>query len=108
MSKIENTCNPKCRFWKKYKQNCPFYLETKWDPHDGSQPYYAKDCSPKRSVLLTMELSNRLWGLQKEANEERSAQHKVLQVLSEVANAGIHTPIINVETVPLLEGLDEA
>ena len=81
---VENTCNDKCPFWKKYKENCMFYLETVWVSHDTSVPKTVKDCAPKRSLLLQMEVANRLTAVQKEANTEREAQHTTAQLLVEV------------------------
>ena len=74
----------KCKFWKKYKENCPNYIETTWAALSGNQPYLVKDCAPKRAVIMTMDLSNRLLGLQKELNVEREAQHQTASVLADM------------------------
>ena len=78
---MESTCIETCKFWKKYKDKCPFYLETLWSNDESSTPKVVRDCSPKRSLLVVMDLSNRLLGVQQAAEQERNMQHRVVEKL---------------------------
>ena len=83
---VQDTCTTKCKFWKKYKENCPFFMETLWAPHEGSsQPKTVKDCAPKRSLILQMETFAMIQGLHTASNQERNLQHNVLTALSIMA-----------------------
>lgn len=78
----DDTCNPKCKFWKKYKESCPFFIETTWTPVQGDgQAKTHKDCAPKRSVLLQMEMFNTIGGLHRASNQERNSHNRVLKTL---------------------------
>lgn len=94
---LVDTCHDKCPFWKKYKENCPHFLKTTWTPHDSAgTPVIMNDCAPKRSVLMQMELTNRVLGLQHDVEEERNALHANLMVLAQMAQAPIDVPKIEV------------
>jgi len=75
------TCNPKCKWWKKYKEGCPNYIESVFIPHGSNQPIIYKDCAPKRAMLMIQDLSNRLLAMQKETNIEREAQLQTSSLL---------------------------
>lgn len=80
---IKDTCHDKCKFWKKYKDNCPNYIETTWIANEGGQLKLIKDCAPKRSLLVSMDVSNRLMALQKEVNTEREMHNRTSSLLAE-------------------------
>jgi hypothetical protein len=86
---VKDTHTNECPCYKKYlkkgKNTCPYYMETIWrSDEEGAQTKVVKDCAPKRTLLIMMELSNRLLGVQQAAEQERNTQHKVLQKLIEV------------------------
>ena len=78
---VHPTCHTECKYWKKYKENCPHFFKTTWTPSDGAQPYQINDCAPKRSVLLTMDLNSRLLGFQQACEEERNTQMNNIKLL---------------------------
>ena len=84
---MESTCRSTCKFWRKYKESCPFYVETTWMPHDESQaPKIVKDCSPKRSMYLQMELHGKLEAMIKSSNQERNMNHLILTGIHDAIN----------------------
>ncbi|MHC4757101.1 MAG: hypothetical protein ACYTE8_00430 [Planctomycetota bacterium] len=92
---LEDTCNTDCPFWKKYKERCPNFLKTTWSPHDTQgTPVLMNDCAPKRSVLMQMEVTNRVLGLQKDVEEDRNAQRANLLAMAEMARQGMEIPQI--------------
>jgi hypothetical protein len=97
MEKPNNTCHDKCKFWRKYKENCPFYLETTWKPPEDAvdpTPQVVKDCSPKRSVLLQMAMSNMLLGLLQANEEYRNRQQETGKGLTALLQSVIDNPMI--------------
>jgi len=93
---MESTCRATCKFWRKYEKGCPFYVETTWMPHDNSQaPKIVRDCSPKRSLLLQLEMHGKLETMIKASNQERNINHLVLTGIHEAIDKQAH-PLINV------------
>lgn len=96
---MESTCKMSCPFWKKYRHNCPHYIETTWMPHDESRPpKVIKDCAPKRSLLLQLELHSKLEGMIVASNQERNMNHLVLTGIHEAIEKQAY-PLINVTPV---------
>ena len=77
---MKDTCTDDCKFWKKYKDKCPNYIETTWTSEDNI-PSVFKDCAPKRNVIMTMDLMNKFNGLQVAVEQDRNMQHRVVQEL---------------------------
>jgi hypothetical protein len=93
----EDTCvGERCVFFKKYmnpEENtiCPFYLETTWAPEGSMQPKLIKDCAPKRSLLLQLEGTSRIVGIQKDFEEQRNKHSENTQVMLHMAQAFDHS-----------------
>jgi len=89
---MKDTCLcEKCPLWKKYYsrkngQCCPNYIETSWTSREDNQPVLIKDCAPKRSVLMMMDMQNRLFGTQQAAEQARNKSEKVSQELLAFTN----------------------
>jgi len=101
---VQPTCHTGCKYWKKYKENCPHFFKTTWTPSDGAQPYQIDDCAPKRSVLLTMDLNNRLLGFQKAAEEDRNLQNNNIKLLlADMINQQMEVPQITIKDAEVLQ-----
>ena len=91
MENMTDTCIKDCAFYKKYmkpgKSLCPFYLETTWVNEQKTQPMVAKDCAPKRSVILQSELMNRMLGMQISFEEQRNNFGTNTDVIVKMAQA---------------------
>ena len=91
---MENTCNfEKCEFAKQLfdkPEQCPFFIESWWEPEGKGKPILIKDCSSKRTFLMIQDLHNRLIGVQK-AQEEQRNENVWVQIVAEVLgkNSGI-------------------
>jgi len=91
---MESTCNFKeCEFAKQLfakPEQCPFYIESWWQPEGKGKPVLVKDCVHKRMFLMIQDLHNRLIGVQK-AQEEQRNENVWVQVVAEVLgkNSGI-------------------
>ncbi len=96
-----DTCNLKCPYWKKWKENCPNYMKTGWRAAEGGQPIYLNDCAPKRSVLMHQDLTERFLGWQKASEEERNLQTNNAKLL--LAHIGQLT-----DDVPQIEFSEDA
>ena len=90
---LKDTCTQECKFWKKYKKGCPFFIETAWED-DKKRPYFLNDCTQKRSILMQQEMIIRLVALQKASEQERNAQHLNIKQLAYMAQAAV--PTLNV------------
>jgi hypothetical protein len=88
---MESTCTKDCKFWKKYKDKCPFYIQTTWSKDGEPTPRVVEDCTPKRSMILIMEMSNRFLGLQQATEQERNMQHRVVEKLIQMQNDSMDT-----------------
>jgi hypothetical protein len=76
---MEDTfCADDCKFVKakfcKSCKDCPFYVETWWQPKDGA-PKLVRDCFPKRSILLQAEMVNRSLATQSANEQTRNEIH---------------------------------
>lgn len=97
---MESTCKMSCPFWKKYQHNCPHYIETTWMPHDESQsPKVIRDCAPKRSLILQLELHSKLEGMIVASNQERNINHQVLVSIHEAIELQKY-PMIEMTPIP--------
>lgn len=97
---MESTCRTTCKFWRKYKTSCPFYVETTWTPQDESKPpEIITDCSPKRSLYLQLEFHSKIDALMKASNQERNVNHLVLAGIHEAIERRAH-PLVNITDVP--------
>jgi hypothetical protein len=94
---LNSTClKEKCPYWDIYEDKCPFYIETMWSPQEGGQPTVMEDCSPKRTVLVVMDIMNRLVGVQ-QANEQQ--RNKTEDLLNVMLNVIVKPPLMPVITV---------
>ena len=107
---LEGTCTKDCKFFKKYKKGCPFYIQTAWED-EKKRPYFLDDCTHKRSLLMQQEVLSRLFGLQQASEQERNAQHLSIKQLAYMAQAAAPnlnlieiTDAIDVEPQKLLKG----
>lgn len=67
---MEDThCGENCPYKKMGFEKCPNEMETWWQPSEGGEPKLVKDCAPKRTVLMLQQLTNRVFGLQKQQVE---------------------------------------
>jgi hypothetical protein len=113
MEDLKHTCKVTCKFWKKYKHDCPFYLETVWRPPadaTNGTPVVIKDCAPKRSVLLQMASNNALLGLQQANEEYRNRQEDTGKGLAALLRTVIDNPMIPYDSeaeVLKIENLDQ-
>jgi hypothetical protein len=83
----KDTCAKReCKFWRKYKKMCPNYITSTFGKPSG-EIITLEDCAPRRNVLITMEVYNRLIALQAVSEQERNLQHGALEVMSKVASA---------------------
>jgi len=90
---MEDTCNPKCHKWKKFKKNCPFYLETTWIKEGENVPQIAHDCAPKRTVFMLMDLIPRVDAAQKASEQSRNRASDTVRELTRIFS-GKQTPEI--------------
>ena len=107
---IEDTCTPKCAWYKKYRrrdmQTCPNFMETTWTADNLPGPKIVCDCAPKRALILQIEAFNRMLGLQQAAEKERNMQHTLIKTLVSYADVqGTPIPIEGdiVTVVPQIE-----
>jgi len=77
---MKDTCYEDCKFWKKYKDKCPNFILTTWTSDDNI-PSTFKDCAPKRSVIMQMDMMQMIRGLQVDVEQDRNMQHRVVQEL---------------------------
>ena len=97
---MQDTCSKeKCPYWKKFYsrkhgQQCPFFVETTWTQEKEHTPKIVMDCSPKRSLLMQMDLSNRLIGAQKAAEQARNESNRVSESLSTIVQSMQALPVM--------------
>ena len=93
---MENTCIEKeCPWWKRYKTKCPNYMETWWTPQSikgiGAKPELVKDCAPKRTTMMVIDLINEVGGLHAANNQARDSNAEMkgcmVYILKEMARA---------------------
>jgi len=82
---MEDTCNPKCHKWKKFKKNCPFYLETTWIKAGENVPRLVRDCAPKRTVFMLMDLIPRVDASQRASEQARNGASAIVAELAGLA-----------------------
>ncbi len=92
---VVDTCQKSCVYYKKYKENCPHFIQTMWGDTKSVQPKIINDCAPKRAVILQIDAFNRMLGLQKAHEQERNLQHGMLKVMAEVAQIDSVLPLID-------------
>ena len=68
---IQDTACENCPYKKEGKE-CPNYIETLWHEDGNPQPKIVRDCAPKRNLLLTQELYNRTFALQKQISQQEN------------------------------------
>lgn len=109
---MEDTCRKgECPMWKKFKDKCPNYIESWWQPKqpggDG-QPLLVHDCAPRRTFLLIQDLSNRLIGVEKSNEQQRNTNIVVLRTISDmVKNSGERIGNQEVLNLPFVEIIEE-
>lgn len=88
---MKDTACENCPFKAMGFEECPNYIETLWHTEGELQPQIVRDCAPKRNLLMTQELYNRFFGLQKQVNqletetcELRSAHAKLFNAIKYV------------------------
>jgi len=75
------TCDKKCVYWEEYGERCPFFIRSGWKDESTGQAKLIEDCAPKRSMLLLMEMSNKMLGLQKSNEQQRNASVDLTKAL---------------------------
>ena len=101
MSQRQDTCIKTCPFWKKYKKNCPNFVEGRWVTHEG-HTYETADCAPKRSMILCQQVYDHMLDVRKDYNEVRNISYNVLQ-----ATVGLAGTWLPQDKMPL-KGLDKS
>jgi hypothetical protein len=101
MSRRDDTCTGKaCPFWKRYREQCPNYVEGRWETKKGDI-YTTRDCAPKRSMILLQQLYNLTEGARQDYAHVRKATVEVLQLAA--CNAGVEFIEGEVEEVKQIE-----
>lgn len=81
----QDTCpGTPCPFWKRYAEFCPFFVSGVWASHDDGERYETKDCSPKRTMILSQQIYDRMEGVQKSHDNVREANHMVLKHMLDI------------------------
>lgn len=84
MSQRSDTCNDKCPFWKKYKKNCPNYVEGTWKTAEG-HVYITMDCAPKRSMILCQQVYDHMIDVRKDYNQVRNVAGQLMETVARQA-----------------------
>lgn len=79
---MENTsCGNECPFYKQgfcnSEKECPNYIEMWWEEGQTQTKKLVKDCSPKRQLIINMQLQNQILCLQQALTEMRNESQKV-------------------------------
>jgi len=101
MAQRTDTCNEKCPFWKKYKKNCPNYVEGQWRTKEG-HTYTTMDCAPKRSMILCQQIYDHMIDVRKDYNQVRNAAHGLMRTVAMQNNFLIEEE--EVQEAKLIEG----
>jgi len=81
MAKRQDTCTKeKCPFWIRYKDQCPNYVEGLWKTNEGDT-YATADCAPKRTMILTQQLYDFMFGMRIDYANVRKSNVQVLKQL---------------------------
>jgi hypothetical protein len=76
-----DTCKGKpCPFWKKYKDNCPNYIEGQWRSAEG-HVYATKDCAPRRSMILVQQIYDHMLDVRKDYGHVRNSNIEVVKAI---------------------------
>lgn len=100
--KRSDTCNEKCPFWKKYKKNCPNFVEGEWRTHEG-HTYKTFDCAPKRSMILCQQVYDHMLNVRMDYNTVRNTTEKMLQLVGKQNNIDVLIGSEDVEDAKLIE-----
>jgi len=73
---IKDTACEKCPY-KAKGEECPNYIETIWHEEGNQQPRIVRDCAPRRNLLLTQELYNRIFCLHKQVSQAEGQIEKM-------------------------------
>jgi hypothetical protein len=99
----QDTCTgEKCPFWFRYKTQCPNYVEGLWKTKEGDT-YQTKDCAPKRTMILTQQLYDFMFGMRMDYADVRKATEKVLQVAGNSVGADLLVVDGELEETKLIE-----
>lgn len=82
---MEDTCEfEKCVVARKFKfksaSECFNNVQSIWHKKETGEQIAVCDCAPKRTLLLTMELQNRLIGVQKSQEQQRNVMRPISQL----------------------------
>lgn len=84
---MQGTCNEKdCKLFDLIggtPEQCPNFVQTMWQPDKG-QPVLVRDCAPKRTMIMTQEIYNRLIGLQQASEQQRNEAQIINTVFKDV------------------------
>jgi len=113
---MEDTCSKgECPMWKKFKDKCPNYIESWWEPKkpggDG-QPKLVHDCAPRRTFLMIQELTNRLIGVEKTNEQQRDTNIIVLKTVSDIVRKNAERigdrDVLNIPFIEVTEQPEES
>jgi len=103
MAQRSNTCHEKCPFWKKYKKNCPNFVEGMWKTHEG-HIYSTMDCAPKRSMILMQQCYDHMLNVRTDYNQVRNVTEKMIKLVGQQNNIDVLIGSEDVEEAKLIEG----
>jgi hypothetical protein len=102
MSQRQNTCNEKCPFWKKYKKDCPNFVEGRWRTKEGHE-YDTFDCAPKRSMILCQQVYDHMLDVRKDYGTVRNETYKLMKLVGQQNNIDVLL-VDDIEEAKLIEG----
>jgi hypothetical protein len=87
---MNDTCNyEKCGFAKKCKfrtaDECPNYVVSVFTNSKSGESRQVSDCAPKRNLILTQNIYNRLEGIQQASEQTRNAVAPVAELIGNAA-----------------------
>lgn len=82
---MDDTCEfEKCIVARKFKfksaSECFNNVQSIWHKKETGEQIAVCDCAPKRTLLLTMELQNRLIAVQKSQEQQRNAMRPIAKL----------------------------
>ena len=102
MAQRSDTCHEKCPFWKKYKKNCPNFVEGEWRTMEG-HTYKTFDCAPKRSMILCQQVYDHMIDVRKDYNQVRNVAGQLMETVARQANMDVLITDGDVEDAKLIE-----
>ena len=102
MSQRSDTCHDKCPFWKKYKKNCPNFVEGTWKTHEG-HVYNTMDCAPKRSMILCQQVYDHMIDVRIDYGTVRNTTEKMLRLVGQQNGIDVLLGSEDIEDAKLIE-----